>query len=43
MTIGNSSHVASNNNTTATNQNSQTVQAEACWQYRKADGTITVG
>lgn len=43
VTRGNSSQVVSNNNTTATNQNSQTVQAEACWQYRKADGTLAVG
>ncbi|MBE6089724.1 MAG: cell wall-binding protein [Clostridium beijerinckii] len=43
VTRGNSSLVSSNNNTTATNQSSQIVQAEACWQYRKADGTIAVG
>ncbi len=43
VTRGNSSPVASNNNTTATTQNSQSVQAEACWQYRKADGTMAIG
>ena len=43
VTRGNSSQVASNDNSTATNQNSQIVQTEACWQYRKSDGTIAVG
>ncbi|ABR36853.1 cadherin-like beta sandwich domain-containing protein [Clostridium beijerinckii] len=43
VTRGNSSPVSSNNNTTVTNQNSQAIQAEACWQYKKSDGTIAVG